>query len=1682
MTNPHNVDICVTCVSEKPPTLPLREELPSLGIEVIYNAQGTGAKASKHQSKKLVKRFREREQEKDSKGSRFLPNGLNKESEKQKYRKEKESELKVPRALSYESYERRLLHSSEGNGKDDSSSSYTSEDTTSTSKSSESPSKPKPKKNQRWERIKDRFAARKKEKKGVLDPPKTVEIPSPSPEEQAVKDAKNAFAGIHSVPSRDTEKSTSRSSSGNRTGSVGISSGHDPSTLSTTVGDSTNNNSSSKVEDTTTTTPSNQTVDFPDLLGNTESGKGSTTTSHVSKEENTGSVRGSSSSGGNSQTTGSDRKPPGVYSPPPSPSLRSNSTRGNSTITTQKSDTSGGEKVREFYDLTALPDDAKNVIFSSSSNSKSSKDASSSTSSRRMEERGGHPVPNSNMNQLAIPEIDDGYGHVVLDLSNVDEESVSARASSHGSFRGRTFGLETVNEDDILASPTEKTGHVGTRLEDFDAHSQNVDFDAQPQDDDDGVYEGVSYNDDEEDEAYPPPAAVADNQNQYSINVNPDEESVDESDGPEGSEESDSMVISPDESLDEVNSGLLRDRFPHSVSYSSSRPKVSFSQDVEEHYYIKDDASYDNRFGDGRMPYQIVTISDPTDSVERFYKQTLPTRQELDQAFFGEEKDALESQPSVTSYEDCFKGFSGAPKEMPLDSPVQSASSYGSESETSHTGPRRPYFSDDETDSERPSELGSTDGSSVRDGFVAALSSGVRITKELEGIMRAAPELASVKLPERDRLPLHVVCDRPFPERSTTTTEKNIAHALAKDVDERRRIIELVLSANVQACTVPDENGDLPVHLLARQLMEWEAQWYQKVYEKAQTGSKDEDDNAVAITKLYQSMSQTIDLVLQPVATNNIVCQIPGSVGYLLPLHIAAIFTVSYSTLQAILEIYPQAATSRCNLIDVHTFIPSNSTPLELHDRLSTDFPKWEIENDKKAESANKSTKTPNSKVSLRRSDLMFAYHPNIVPYRNDLTRIQRIESHIIHEATNLDDGYELKLSPPCKRLWIWLCTYDQTEQDDENKHNEEGYSTYADSVRHIVESLPMRNVRQLALVRDGYTHLAIDIATTACAAAIWKRLDDITENEIAVPVADMSRRRKGVESAVFNEWEETLASRLCLQGNGYVSVLCRSLFNIREDGFPTSFIFLPYKLVKDKQGRLGLASPKAAEIAMRFSDCLLELTCPRKIRHFLEKKSIRFLGQSLGIEEDDDWFEVEDAIKEQMEDLLSLYESGPAYFYFLDEFTGIPVVSNSSNRYPIKIADPVDLVRKVFPLMLTGMILMRGEKALSIIASILIDKNMSVIQKHWIDTAKDLIGYMVSPRTEWTNAYLHDLMPLKNELVDFIERGTTCGMTTRDSLGLSSEWVVELSSVRMLVEMHDPKHMYAGLRARHGGSKVMWTRNKRFLDASSRQNLFKYDFKTIEDLRESFSDRDLDEIAPLPSQDTEHTEDEKKSEVEDVEVDPNIPSGYEHLFGDLALIVHQNSSEKNDKMDKKELSSPRGGMESYPTTPPPQVRKSRYASASHPISLLTFDKDCELDEVLQLRIQLDEQEAKLDFLKDKLNDIKTAEDSLTKEEDELGKILDEVTDRKKVLEDGDSKAVMDARKLLLRLCDLEDRVLCKEIEVQQLGMEVSCLELESDGQDDDDDRGGRDDDKDDVEPEEMERDRGIPDEVTIGS
>ena len=126
--------------------------------------------------------------------------------------------------------------------------------------------------------------------------------------------------------------------------------------------------------------------------------------------------------------------------------------------------------------------------------------------------------------------------------------------------------------------------------------------------------------------------------------------------------------------------------------------------------------------------------------------------------------------------------------------------------------------------------------------------------------------------------------------------------------------------------------------------MKWEMTWYEQIYEQAATDSGSSGEATQVITKLYHSMSRCVDTVLKPVATHANLCGESGSIGELLPLHIATIFTLPVSTLGETLETYPTATFEPCKVTEVKTFLPAGCLPIELHDSLSTDFPKWEVE------------------------------------------------------------------------------------------------------------------------------------------------------------------------------------------------------------------------------------------------------------------------------------------------------------------------------------------------------------------------------------------------------------------------------------------------------------------------------------------------------------------------------------------------------------------------------------------------------------------------------------------------------------------------------------------------------------------------------------------------------------------
>ncbi|KAL7571465.1 hypothetical protein ACA910_019218 [Epithemia clementina (nom. ined.)] len=126
-----DVDICVTCISDHPPQLPLRQELPSLGVEVVYRAKGRGLQTSRHEAREKVQQYRVQQATQDmtqrnilgirpsSSSKRLGDNGTSETTStslslfgpnlkhiraKLAERKRIERLLKTPHALSYESY------------------------------------------------------------------------------------------------------------------------------------------------------------------------------------------------------------------------------------------------------------------------------------------------------------------------------------------------------------------------------------------------------------------------------------------------------------------------------------------------------------------------------------------------------------------------------------------------------------------------------------------------------------------------------------------------------------------------------------------------------------------------------------------------------------------------------------------------------------------------------------------------------------------------------------------------------------------------------------------------------------------------------------------------------------------------------------------------------------------------------------------------------------------------------------------------------------------------------------------------------------------------------------------------------------------------------------------------------------------------------------------------------------------------------------------------------------------------------------------------------------------------------------------------------------------------------------------------------------------------------------------
>lgn len=906
-----------------------------------------------------------------------------------------------------------------------------------------------------------------------------------------------------------------------------------------------------------------------------------------------------------------------------------------------------------------------------------------------------------------------------------------------------------------------------------------------------------------------------------------------------------------------------------------------------------------------------------------------------------------------------------------------------------------------------------------------ALSKKFPPMAEIERILTVNPELVQVRQQQDGRMPLHAVCDRGMPERSNINGDI-LTDNLLRDIAGYKRLIKLVVTLFPEACLALDKNGDLPAHLVARGLMKWEAEWYEKVYFQASKEKGATGKTALAITKLYHNMSESVEMLLRPLATDSKLCKAPGSMGTILPLHIASIFTASVNTLRLILEAYPEGAKIPCDLGILQTFIPDESLPLELHDNLSTDFPKWEIE---AKQSSHPEVRWSQSELEqsqdedcMRRSDLLFAYNP-IEPHRFEKARMRRLEARIQFEAKRAvyDSGLK-RLNRATEQLWIWMCTFREPDTLS---------PTYVNSVKRIVAALPMPALRYLVSIPTANGKPILDQANSECLKVIQKRLDAFSKSGSSKDKADtaLADDMTSVQSAsIATEKTDVsfhVAPEFRLQGGrGFVSNLCRLLFNVHETSFPTSFVILPYKLAL-KDGKLRMASQDSLVVAAKFAECLLNLTDPRSIAHILDSKAADFYDHPIYDASKDKEFQLETQTRFQgYEDaLLDLFSSGEAYFYLLDEATGLPAVLMGDSVYPIPLQEPQISVSKLLKLMMMGMVQMRGEKAISKLANVLLDRKVHSVVPSWITASKELVQFL-EDKEKNKNELAKELLDLKNALVRFQSKAVRL-KTRVEKKDKEPEWALELSYLKEFLDLYDPLKEYQKI-VNHG-NKIDSNEAKRHhpdlkpmreeedsVDALTRKlqklselhsNVGKASVLNHAEVKSDFS-----ASSPLTND-----EDESKQRK-------NMISRYSALFNELKLEA---SPPDIDKPESDEFTV----IKVWNTAKNVWEEVTCDLERTEP-----FSDD---PQITKLKVALAEQARKLAFLGKKVASLKVEEHRVfsTVSEEDISSIIEEASI---VASKND---ITEARKLVLRMCDLEERLLHDEIAIQHLRAETTMVD-----------------------------------------
>ena len=984
-------------------------------------------------------------------------------------------------------------------------------------------------------------------------------------------------------------------------------------------------------------------------------------------------------------------------------------------------------------------------------------------------------------------------------------------------------------------------------------------------------------------------------------------------------------------------------------------------------------------------------------------------------------------------------------------------------------------------------DAGNSDGRRSKRQLFSSLSQSVVSIDDIQSQLRKFPALAWAMTSYDGRLALHAACDRNLPDRfsdRSVTLVNRTLDLLVTDIIDWKSVVNAILVFNVNACNNVDKSGDLPSHIAARRLIEWEGHWRTRLAGVSVLDQEDIDK----INILYCEMSLCVEILLDPILCSRYLCQEQGSIGRILPLHMACIFSISSEKTKTLLRTYSDAASVPCIIRDLLTLIEDNSFALELLERERAIGV---------SEDSNPRGRDSES-IEPTLSDLLFAFYPEIQPFCSDPIRLTRSESLVRNAARDLqrskEIGGHIVMDSAAQSVWVWLCTC----------RCEGEVKGCADNVARIVNSLEVEEVANLAYLETDLGTI-LSIASQECVSILKSRLVGSAERNVeaaedVAPPLTMSVRPDSSPppSALTGLTNKQFAPNAKAQPSTKIfGLMLKEVFNVRETLHPSSFIILPYKLVTGANGSLTLEDPTSASMALKFAQYLLEMTHPAYLVHQLEKKAIQHATYKVPAPQMEQWTLTEEKHRNIQREFVDVYRTGPGYLYLLDEKDSIPIIKGEKDEkyYPIRIEDPVGTVRRMLPLMLMGMVHMRGRKSLSILGNTIVEGGPSVPDR-WVVTAETILELLAVDISDQDTA-VSAAISCRDDLQQFVDTARRGDLQRRSSTTEDGyEWVVELTLLKIVLERSDIRRSFAGLTPiSMQTGEIVWTKSKINLPSHSEQRSGSFDADSHGETQSSPSDdlerllgdfsSDKGGVVALKTIDGSVSEDDhqlrqtstmrqktpslsksicsteslqslgstksasqEKFNWSDASTsnDTQSESAWKRLVlsdtGELDLILRDSHSQSNRLPPVSCIS-----VASWPSS-----GDSKGSGQS-----IQSSQCVTKNESRNWRYQLEKQEALLEHIRDKLAVLDMSD------EDQLSlcgeALIDDISQHLNTYDataatacygDGEVNDLEideeedTTKKLLLRLCELEERLLSREIDLEQIKLELHNFELEA--------------------------------------